>query len=49
MRCEYCGGNISLEAEECPYCGAPNKHAKQHAKDMKKYHSALKKLAATCR
>lgn len=40
MRCEYCGGNISLEAEECPYCGAPNKHAQKHAKDMKTYHKA---------
>ena len=38
MRCEYCGGSISLEAKECPYCGAPNKHAKEHAEDMQRYH-----------
>lgn len=38
MKCEFCGGNLSLEAAECPYCGQVNKHAQQHVRDMKRYH-----------
>lgn len=38
MKCEFCGGNLSLEAEVCPHCGQVNKHAQQHIKDMKRYH-----------
>lgn len=37
MKCEFCGGNLSLEAATCPYCGQPNKHAQQHAKKMRHY------------
>lgn len=37
MKCEYCGGNMSLEDERCPHCGQLNKHAQQHIKDMKHY------------
>ena len=36
MRCENCGGEISLEAAFCEYCGSPNAHAQSHAKEMKK-------------
>lgn len=39
MKCKYCGGNITLETAFCPYCGKPNEHAEQHARDMQKYHS----------
>lgn len=39
MKCEYCMGTLSLEDEYCPHCGQPNKHAKQHIKDMKRYQS----------
>lgn len=38
MKCEFCGGNLSLEAAKCPYCGQVNKHAQQHVRDMKRYH-----------
>lgn len=38
MKCEFCGGDLSLEAEVCPHCGQLNKHAQQHIKDMKRYH-----------
>lgn len=38
MKCEFCGGDLSLEAERCPYCGQINKHAQQHIRDMKRYH-----------
>lgn len=37
MKCEFCGGNLSLEAAKCPYCGQVNKHAQQHVRDMKRY------------
>lgn len=38
MKCENCGGNLSLEDLNCPYCGTVNKHAQQHVRDMKRYH-----------
>lgn len=38
MKCEYCGGNLSLEALKCPHCGRINKHAQQHVSDMNRYH-----------
>ena len=37
MKCEYCNGNLSLEDEYCPHCGQPNKHARKHIDDMRKY------------
>lgn len=37
MKCENCGGNLSLEDVACPYCGTVNKHAQQHIRDMKRY------------
>lgn len=37
MKCEKCGGNISLEALHCPFCGEINIHAQQHVKDMARY------------
>jgi len=41
MKCEYCGGNLSLEAENCPFCGKVNEQAKKHAGAMKRYHRAF--------
>ena len=37
MRCRYCGGEISLEAAYCSYCGKPNEHARRHAGEMKAF------------
>lgn len=37
MKCQYCGGNLSLEDENCPHCGKPNENAIQHIRDMKHY------------
>lgn len=37
MKCDNCGGNLSLEDAFCPHCGKPNQHAAQHIKDMKHY------------
>lgn len=41
MKCQYCGGNLSLEAEKCPHCGKINIHAQQHIKDMRDYQDAF--------
>lgn len=43
MKCKYCGGNITLETAFCPYCGKPNEHAQQHAKNMKLYRRVYEK------
>ncbi len=43
MKCEFCGGDLSLEAANCPYCGQVNKHARQHIKDMKRYRREFEK------
>lgn len=37
MKCEYCGGTLYLEDENCPYCGRPNPHAQKHIEDMRRY------------
>ncbi len=37
MKCEYCNGNLSLEDEYCPHCGKPNKHARKHIDDMRRF------------
>lgn len=37
MKCEFCGGDLSLEAKVCPHCGQVNKHAQQHIRDMEHY------------
>lgn len=37
MKCDHCGGNLTLEDLACPYCGKENPHAKQHISDMKRY------------
>lgn len=41
MKCENCGGNLSLEDLTCPHCGTVNKHAQQHVRDMERYHGAF--------
>ncbi len=37
MKCDFCGGPLSLEDERCPRCGQPNKHARRHIEDMRHY------------
>ena len=43
MKCKYCGGNLTLEAEFCPYCGKVNEQAQKHVRAMKGYQSAFEK------
>lgn len=44
MKCEYCGSDLSIEYEKCPYCDALNPFYEAHRKDMKAY---ARKYAAT--
>ncbi len=37
MRCKHCGGEISLEAAFCSYCGQPNEQTMGSAVEMKKF------------
>lgn len=38
MKCKYCGGILTLEDAQCPYCGKTNEQARQHTEAMKHYH-----------
>lgn len=37
MKCEHCGGNLSLNDKYCPHCGCINEQAKRHVEDMERY------------
>ena len=37
MKCRYCGNNIGLEDELCPFCGKENEEAAGHLAAMKNY------------
>lgn len=37
MKCEKCGGNLTLEDVACPHCEAINEHAVQHIREMNRY------------
>lgn len=37
MKCEFCGGELSLEDAFCRHCGRENKEAKKHVSQMKQY------------
>lgn len=37
MKCDFCGANLKIDDQVCPYCGQENPHAKQHRQDMKRF------------
>lgn len=37
MKCEHCGGNLSLNDKYCPHCGSINEQARRHVEDMEHY------------
>ena len=37
MKCEFCGGKISLEDPFCRHCGRENLQARKHVSQMKQY------------
>lgn len=46
MKCPNCGSEMPLEYRFCPYCGAKNQAAEQHAADMAKYESEFARTKA---
>ena len=37
MKCKFCGSNLQIEDELCPYCGKPNPHYIKHRQDMQAF------------
>ena len=37
MKCQYCGGDVSLDDRFCPYCGRRVDQAERHQKEMEAY------------
>lgn len=37
MKCPHCGSPLGLEDEFCSFCGQPNKLARKHQADMRRY------------
>lgn len=37
MKCQYCGNNLDIESEVCPYCGKVNKQAAKYVAEIKNY------------
>lgn len=42
MKCKYCGTNLTLENEVCPFCRRPNEDAKIYINKKKQYQMSLK-------
>ncbi len=43
MKCRYCGSNLGIEDEVCPYCGKLNDQAAGHQAVMKEYRDEYEK------
>lgn len=43
MKCEFCGGNISIDEAFCTHCGKPNKYHASHRADMDDYEKRFSK------
>lgn len=41
MKCEFCGANIDIESEVCPFCGMKKSQFVKHRKDMNRYNRAF--------
>ena len=37
MKCKFCGSNLQIEDERCPYCGRPNPQYIKHRRAMQAY------------
>lgn len=46
MKCKYCGSELSINDEACPFCGQKNEDAKPYTKTMKNYQKELKQATA---
>ena len=45
MKCPFCGANLSLEDEKCPYCGTPNPEGCRHQENLHPLANVFKVLA----
>ena len=43
MKCQYCGSNLGIEDEVCPYCGKVNEQAASHQAVIKEYRNEYEK------
>lgn len=34
MKCKYCGNNLTIDDDKCPFCGQTNTYAEKHRKQM---------------
>lgn len=37
MKCKYCGADLTMEDEVCPFCHNPNPYYVKHREDMHRY------------
>jgi len=47
MKCQYCGNNLGIEDEKCPYCGKENSQASKYIDNMKNYKEDYDKAKET--
>lgn len=47
MKCEFCGANIDIETDKCPYCGMTKSQFKKHRADIKEFQKAYEKVEGT--
>ncbi|MGN0156099.1 MAG: hypothetical protein ACI39N_02540, partial [Lachnospiraceae bacterium] len=43
MKCKYCGANLAIEDEKCPFCGKPNPFMTKHRSEMKRFTKEFEK------
>lgn len=37
MKCKYCGADLTIDDEVCPFCHNPNPYYVKHREDMHRY------------
>ncbi len=42
MKCKFCGSNIDIESDVCPFCGLSKSQFETHREDMRDYSDAFK-------
>jgi hypothetical protein len=47
MKCEFCGSNIDIETEVCPYCGMKKSQFEEHRRAMGQYADAFRTTQET--
>lgn len=47
MKCEFCGYNIDIKSDVCPFCGMKKSQFEEHRKAMKQYDSDFRTTQET--